>query len=184
MQIFCYLHGLGGAFDPVTSYFIVHVPCKKARTFLLLWEFASTMPLWMRYLLLFLYIHSCKATVETETKYFEGIKIPLLFINLMHFPVFSTWAMFWPTLSAAMTGSSCFNQRLARMISIAAPIVTPSFCMYQSSLHLNQTSVTAKSTNRFKVLLNNLGCPQPLRVVRSIASCTGTLVYRLLIAFV
>ena len=115
----------------------------------------------------------------------NSIKNPLLVINLMmHFPVFSTWVMFWPTLSAAMTGSSCFNQRLARMISIAAPIVTASFCMYQSSLHLNQTWVTAKSINRFKVLLNNLGCPQPLRVFHSIASCTGTLVYRLLIALI
>ena len=36
------------------------------------------------------------------------------------------------TMSAAMTGSYCFNQRFARMTAMASPVDT-SFCIYQSS---------------------------------------------------
>ena len=85
------------------------------------------------------------------------------------------------TLSTAMTAIDCFSERFARLTAIAAHMSAPFFCTHQSFLHINQTSVTAKSTRRFKTLLDISDLSSPSKSfppANTIASYTGVFMYR------
>ena len=85
--------------------------------------------------------------------------------------------------SVSMMSSNCIIHKLAKNTAIAAPMATPSLCTYNLSTHMKPTFVTASSNNSRQASRPKLGwLSDKYRELMAItiASLTGTLVYKLL----